>query len=96
MYQVEDIELVQTCEISPEQYDAFIGTNQVGYLRLRWGLFEVYYPNDDGDVIYEKEFPYIGGPTPNYGYFENDERETQLMAAKSAIIDKVNNDANIN
>ena len=32
-----DIRLDMTCEARPEQYNAFIGDRQVGYLRLRGG-----------------------------------------------------------
>jgi hypothetical protein len=31
------IELRQTCEACPEQYDAYLGDNRIGYLRLRYG-----------------------------------------------------------
>ena len=38
-----EIKLIQTCGACPEQYDAFIGEEQVGYLRLRHGYFRWQY-----------------------------------------------------
>lgn len=76
------IELVQTCNACPEQYDAFIDGKQVGYLRVRWGWFTVYYPDSAGEILYETE---IKGD----GLFDWDEREGQLAAARLKIINKV-------
>lgn len=36
-----DIELRQTCAACPEQYDAYLNGELVGYLRLRHGHFRV-------------------------------------------------------
>lgn len=38
----EDINLVMTCGACPEQYDAYLNGEKVGYLRLRHGLFAVW------------------------------------------------------
>jgi hypothetical protein len=78
----EDILLTQTCSACPEQYDAFLNGKQVGYLRLRHGLFYVAYPDAAGIRIYEAE-------PEGDGIFEEHERERYLTEAKLAIINKL-------
>lgn len=73
------VRLVLTCEECPEQYDAFIGQDQVGYLRLRHGQFRVDYPDCGGETIYTAE-P-IGD-----GIFEDHERDRYLRFAVDAIL----------
>ncbi len=76
---IYDIRLELTCGACPEQYDAFWGDRQVGYLRLRHGEFRVDVPDCGDETIYEAE--------PNGdGQFDDDERETYLTAAKEAIV----------
>lgn len=75
---MDEIVLERTCVACPEQYDAFIGNKQVGYLRLRHGYFRVDYPNCGGETIYE------ASPKGD-GIFEEDERERYLKEAKQAI-----------
>lgn len=77
----EKIELVKTCGACPEQYDAFIDGEKVGYLRLRHGYFTVYYPDVGGELIYSAE-------PKGDGMFEFEEREGYLAAARLAIINK--------
>jgi hypothetical protein len=79
---MENIKLVETCGACPEQYDAFIGKEQVGYLRLRHGYFRVDYPSSGGEVIYEAE-------PKGDGMFKSDEREFYLNEAKNAIMNKL-------
>ncbi|QIG69178.1 hypothetical protein EVB78_144 [Rhizobium phage RHph_N1_15] len=74
-----EIRLVQTCGACPEQYDAFLGDEQVGYLRLRHGHFSVDYPDVGEDTIFD------GAPKGD-GIFEDDEREEWLDKAKAAIV----------
>ncbi len=74
------IELVQTCCACPEQYDAFIDNERIGYLRLRWGYFYVQY-TPTSEVIYEAD-------TIGDGMFEDDERDRYLMAARLALVGK--------
>jgi hypothetical protein len=81
----EDIRLVQTCGACPEQYDAFIGDKQVGYLRLRHGYFRVDYPDCGIKTVYE------ANPKGD-GIFTPDEREYYLNEAKKAILKEVNNE----
>lgn len=80
---IENIRLEKTCEACPEQYDAFIGDKQVGYLRLRWGTFTVNYPDVKGEEIYSAE-------PEGDGMFEEEERSTFLEQAKMAILNKIN------
>lgn len=82
---INDISLVQTCGACPEQYDAFAGDKQVGYLRLRHGHFRVDYPECGGKTIYE------ANPQGD-GIFESDERAYYLNAAKEAILREYNSE----
>ena len=77
-----EITLVQTCGACPEQYNAFIGDEQVGYLRLRHGYFRVDYPDCGGETIYSAE-------PKGDGCFECDERKYYLEEAKKAILNKL-------
>lgn len=70
--------LKQTCDACPEQYDVFIGTQQVGYLRLRHGHFRCEYPVCGGEILY------IGNPIGD-GMFEEDERDIYLRHSLSLI-----------
>ena len=79
---VDEIHLKQTCGACPEQYDAFHGGKQVGYLRLRHGHFTVDYPDSGGETIY------TASPDGD-GIFESHEREKYLSAAKIAIASKL-------
>ena len=72
------IKLVQTCVACPEQYDAFDGGTQVGYLRLRNGRFRVDVPSSGGLTIYE------ASPEGD-GCFEPNERDYYLRFAVDAI-----------
>lgn len=74
----DDITLLQTCSAAPEQYDAYLGTRQVGYLRLRHGHFTVKCPGAGGSLVFEA---YPQGD----GAFLDDERPHYLQAAKRAI-----------
>jgi hypothetical protein len=76
---VSDIRLEKTCGACPEQYDAYLGAERVGYLRLRHGHFRVDCPECGGETVYEAE--------PNGdGIFEHDEREEYLALATAAIL----------
>lgn len=76
--QFGDIRLERTCFACPEQYDAFIGDIQVGYLRLRHGRFRVEVPDVGGQTVYEAS-------TDGHGIFEDHERDHHLQMAKAAI-----------
>lgn len=72
------IRLEMTCGACPEQYDAFVGDKQVGYLRLRHGYFRVQFPACGGETVYES-------PTIGDGIFDEGEREFHLQRAKAAL-----------
>lgn len=74
------IRLVKTCNNCPEQYDAFIGDKQVGYLRLRHGYFRVDYPDCGGVTIFTSE------PNGDGIFTSEEEREHHLTAACRAIL----------
>ena len=76
---IKGIKLVETCGACPEQYDAYNGEGKiVGYLRLRYGWFQVRYPNSRGNIIFEAH-------PKGDGLFESDERLGYLMDAVKAI-----------
>ena len=72
------ITLTKTCDACPEQYDAYINGEQVGYLRLRHGHFTVTCPDVGGRVIFACE-------PDGEGDFHEYEREFYLSIAKQAI-----------
>lgn len=71
-------DLTCTCEGCPEQYDVRLDGEQVGYLRLRHGIFEAEVPDAGGAEVYHAE------PVGD-GMFEDDERDGYLEAAVRAI-----------
>lgn len=80
----DEVELIKTCDESPEQYIAVFQGQQIGYLRLRHGEFRVDYPDcGDETILYSQE-------PQGDGCFEEDEREYFLMKAKKAIVKKFN------
>lgn len=81
---INDIYLVQTCGACPEQYDAFIGTEKIGYLRLRHSNFRVDYLDCGGEVVFKHNFEYDGWK----GCFSEDERDKYLNLAKEALLNK--------
>lgn len=77
----QKIRLEKTCNCSPEQYDAYIGDELIGYLRLRWGSFTVQYLNPSGEYVYSAN-------TIGDGMFDDSEREGHLAVAKLRLINK--------
>jgi hypothetical protein len=55
-YVIDGLEFVGTCSACPEQYDVYLGTKQVGYVRLRWGHLYCDYPDVSGEDLYSYEF----------------------------------------
>jgi hypothetical protein len=72
------IELQRTCEACPEQYDAFLEGRQVGYLRLRHGVFRVDCPDHGGECVYLTL-------TDGDGQFTDRERPIVLKVAETMI-----------
>ena len=77
---IGDYRLVCTCPACPEQYDVFDGDfkHQVGYLRMRHGLFRADSPDVFGATVYE------ASPEGD-GVFEEHERRRYLAEAVAAI-----------
>lgn len=81
-----DLEIIKTCECSPEQYEVYTKEDGerkiIGYLRLRWGTFTVSYPNVGGECIYSHSF------SDGYkGMFSNEgERKLYLDIAVKEIM----------
>lgn len=73
------ITLDQTCYACPEQYDAYLDGEKVGYLRLRHGYFSVSTkPGPDGIFLW-------GTETRGDGIFHEDERDKMLKKARKKI-----------
>jgi hypothetical protein len=83
MVDTAEIRLERTCHACPEQYDAFLGERQVGYLRLRHGRFRVDCPDVEGATVYEAH-------PKGDGFFDADEREHYLSEARRAIVQWLN------
>jgi hypothetical protein len=75
-----ELRLELSCGACPEQYDAYLGPNLVGYLRLRHGYFSVCCPDAAGEEVYEAY-------TVGDGMFDPDERDFFITKAKAAIYD---------
>ena len=73
------LKFVMTCGACPEQYDAFLDGEQVGYLRLRHGHFSVECPDSGGTEVYAAK-------TKGDGLFYEDERDFHLSMAARAIL----------
>ena len=80
-----EINLVRTSFACPQQYKAYMGQTQVGYLRLRHGYFRVDYPICGGQTIFEAN-------TIGDGVFDRSEEANMLETAKQAIREKIRSD----
>lgn len=83
-----EIRFVKTCERCPEQYDAYDSCgHNIGYLRLRWGVFTVYaleWRNNNciEKLIYRREYAScLAGE-----FLSQKERHKQLRKAQEALI----------
>ena len=75
--------LNRTCYACPEQYDVFLNEEQVGYLRLRHGVFRCDYPACGGETLY---YAYCDSD----GIFSDEERNECIPKAIHAIANKLN------
>jgi hypothetical protein len=77
------INLFQTCEACPEQYDllSLLDNKQLAYFRLRWGVFRVDVPDVGGETIYSKRFD-----DGFKGSFREEEREEELIKAIMVVM----------
>ena len=75
-----EVILEQTCGACPEQYDAFYNGENIGYLRLRHGIFRVDYKDERG--------VYIANPKGD-GVFDPEERGVYLKRARKVLYDKI-------
>lgn len=77
---IDGIRLEQTCQVCPEQYDAYLDETgeHVGYLRLSHGYFSVHFRSSHGELLYDA---HPGGD----GIFLDDERSEYLAVAVRAI-----------
>lgn len=77
-----DIVLDKTCGACPEQYNALLDGQIVGYLRLRHGHFTV---DCRGEEVYS-------ACPKGDGIFDHDERDAYLRKAVKAIVKKLRED----
>ena len=85
-FEIDGVTLIMTCAACPEQYDVFIGPEQIGYLRLRWGRFYAAYPNHGGEIVYDID---LGNDLD--GCFSPEERKKHLPLAVKALLERHNN-----
>ena len=76
---MNEIALTKTCDGCPEQYDAYLNGEQVGYLRLRHGGFTVKCPDHMGEIV-------LSCNPDGDGVFDDYERSFYLDTAKRAIL----------
>lgn len=70
---------VMTCGAFPEQYEVYCpewGDKQVGYMRMRWGVFTVECPDACGEQVFRYEFE----NDPYLGEFPNDETREHFLS----------------
>lgn len=78
---IKNYEFVETCAACPEQYDVFDeNSNQVGYVRLRWGSLYAQCPHVGGVTVYSVDLDHDGGC-----FSSNEERTLHLNAIAEAI-----------
>lgn len=88
---MQKIRFEKTCDSCPEQYDIIstahsrgfevIPDRKVGYIRLRCGKLRVYYPDENGEKIYEHTFN-----DEMKGCFDNDEERGFFLKEISDVI----------
>jgi hypothetical protein len=71
------LRLIQTCGACPEQYDVYLGDEEIGYMRLRHGHFRAEYKRT---IVYSAS-------TVGDGLFEQEERKRHLNLACKAILE---------
>jgi hypothetical protein len=74
------LDLEDTCTSHPEQYNVWLGEEQVGHLRLRCRWFRAHVPFVGGDVVYEAD------DSEGHDMFFDHERMHYLTEAVKAII----------
>lgn len=77
--EIDGLKLVCTCGACPEQYDAFDGERQVGYLRLRHGWFRADCPTAGDETVHEAY------PKGDGVFDDEDERLAHLTEAVKKI-----------
>ena len=78
------LDLEDTCTSHPEQFNVWLGEEQVGYLRLRCGWFCATVPKCGGEEVY------VSCDMNGDDIFDYHEREHYLTEAIKAIIEHRN------
>lgn len=82
---IKDLLFEMTCSACPEQYEVYLNDRQVGYVRLRYGVLRVDYPECLDETIYVKK---IGEEYT--GQFEsNGQRDYYLNLIADLIWEKI-------
>lgn len=71
------LRLVLTCGACPEQYDVYLGDEEIGYLRLRHGRFR---------AEYHDKVVYTSTPRGDGTFADDGERAVELTKACQAIL----------
>ena len=87
---MKTIKLLQTCGACPEQYDAYIDGESIGYLRLRHGYFYAEYCDTQ-----QKSIVVFNGNPLGDGSFDEEERDKWLRLACAEIVKAYNADKGV-
>lgn len=79
---IDGLNFVMTCGACPEQYDVFKGEDQVGYIRLRHGVFRVDCPECSGATVFEHVFDDM------LGSFDGAEQKEEYLTIAAKEINK--------
>jgi hypothetical protein len=80
---IDGVKLVLTCGACPEQYDAYLDDRQIGYMRLRHGVFTVDYPDHGGAQVYCTTDLWGDGE-----FWDAAERKKHLTKAVKALLER--------
>ena len=87
---MNDVTLLKTCDMCPEQYDAFINSDKIGYIRLRHGHFSCdYLPSGELGEDNIRLYDFIFENDGYKGAFDTEEeREKYLDICKEKLFEK--------
>lgn len=79
---MSDVRFVLTCHACPEQYDVFLGSEMIGYVRLRHGEFPVDYPDCGEQTVMEAKL----NDWEDQGAFATPEQRSKYLAAAEILL----------
>lgn len=78
----ERVRFVLTCGACPEQYDVFLGSERIGYVRLRHGALRVDYPDCGEQTVMEAEL----NDWNDQGAFATEEQRCEYLTAAEVVL----------